>query len=234
MEAHDVTSEVDLGPDENSDPFAGVEADPLADPLVEAGVQQGSLQGDNPSELEPVAEEDPGPEEEPEPPSLVPDEERPADVPDEDEAPVAEADEPEHEAPEDPETPVAETPPGEESAVEPEEPKAEKPKRKTRKSSKKKDPDAEPAPAKRGYVILRAGAEPGIWQEAFERPNADSEEPFVLEHRNGTTALRAAYRMLSDAEKEPQDYVLVCVPRKLWNVKKVAGRVHKQTAISVG
>lgn len=231
MEAHDTTGN-------DVDPFEGIEPDPLADPmpdvLAEAGVEQGSLGGDNPSELEPVpdvpaqveelgAEVDAGPEEEPvPPPSLVPDEDEAA-------APVAEEESvlpPEE--PEVPETPVAESEPD----VAPEDPPevekipASRPKSKAKKPASKKDT------AIRGYVILREGAEPGQWQEAFQREDAD--EPYVLEARNGTTALRAAYRMLAEAETEPQDYTLVCIPRKLWNVKKVTGRVHKQTAISVG
>jgi hypothetical protein len=235
------------------DPFRDVPADPLAEANEELppGVLPGTLGGDNPSELEPVAGE-PQPDEilvDPEESSTdgdaitsIPEESKPIEVSDEQEAlPMDEEPEPVPEP--QPETPVEGSTAGEESAPQPEPPapeettpkgtkteaKSSKPKRKAKKSSGKKD-----TASVRGYVVLRAGENPGEWMEAFERPANNPDEPFVLEHRNGTTALRAAYRMLAEIEKEPQEFLLVCVPRKLWNPKLVQGRIHKQTAISIG
>lgn len=232
MEASETpaTSDVDLSNGGGDDPFAHVPPDPLADPDLPPGVQPGSLPGDNPSELEPLAEEGDEPLVEPTPEEILEEPEERDASPDEEDYPQGEGPVVPDEQPE-PETPVAGSDPKEKAAVapEPEEPKAPKRQRKAKKPKEKKA-----TASSRGYVILREGSEPGVWQEAFERPDPQEEEPFVLDHRNGTTALRAAYRMLSEAEEKPQEYVLVCVPRKLWNVKKVRGRVHKQTAIQVG
>ena len=242
MEAHEqATSDVDLGGEAADDPFKDVPPDPLADGDLPPGVIQGSLPGDNPSEMEPEAEAgDPEPEpgefmEEPEErDDLIPDEEEApaAEVPDDKPDALAEPEaEPETHPQPEPETPVAGSGSGEKSA---DPPKPEKPKAAKRQSKAKKGKGKKQSSQTREYVILRKGVEPGEWREAFERPDPDSDEPFVLESRNGTTALRAAYRLLSEAESEPQEYLLICVPRNMWQIKKVAGRVHRQTAISVG
>lgn len=229
-------ADIDLGGGSPADPFAeeNLPPDPLEGELP-PGVEQGSLGGDNPSEE---------PEEE-----VVPEEERDASQ-DEEEEPVGESsttgdditsippeDEPEEPEPiaaEEPATGVPDSPDGEKSASP--EPAAGEPKPEPQKPKRKKSAKKAATPGIRGYVILRVGADPGDWTEAFERPDPDDDEPFVLEARNGTSALRKAYRMLSEADEAeaPQEYLLVPVPKKLWNPKLVKGRVHRQEAISVG
>lgn len=244
MEAseHPVGTDVDLG--ENGatpDPFADIEPDPLADDLP-PGVVPGELPGENPSEMPPEGEEVPEGEAVSDDPLLSPedgeflqepDEERDASQDEEDE-PVGEAsasDEPEQAEEAEPLTPVEGSAVPETSQGEP-----EKPKRGSRRKggSGKKKARARADSTQRGYVILRAGDEPGTWLEAFERPDGSKDDPFVLFQRNSTAALRKAYRLLSESDEEPQSYTLAAVPEKLWNPKPVAGRVHKQTAISVG
>lgn len=254
MEAHDQpASDIDLGSGGAEDPFAHVPPDPLAEGDLPPGVQPGSLPGDNPSE-EPQPDEiladpeeqdtSPGDEEEypaAEEPQAEPEPERGVEThsddpgasgPTTDEEAPAETTEAETDEQPEPETPVARSD-AKEKAAEKSEP-TEKPKSSKRRGKAKKAKTKSETAATRGYVILRMGSETGEWNEAFERPDPDSEEPFVLESRNGTTALRSAYRLLSESEQEPQEYMLVCVPRNMWQVKKVAGRVHRQTAISVG
>lgn len=225
-------ADIDLGGAPAEDPFAeeNLPPDPLADGELPPGVEQGSLAGDNPSEE---------PEEE-----VVPDEERDASQ-DEDEEPVAAVEEPEPptsppadepdpiaaeaDEPDEPETPVAESEDGEASALEPEPPKPpSKPK------SRKKAAKATGKSITRGYVILRPGAEPGEWVEAFERPDPNEEAPFMVEARNSESAKRKAYRLLSEDLEGPQEYVLNPIPEKLWKPTRVSGRVHKQVAITVG
>lgn len=207
------------------DPFADVPPDPLAEEGLPPGVSAGSLPGENPSEAEDGGE----PIVEPEEGEFLPDPEA-----------ETEGEDLEDPAPEEPATGVEGSPAheaeheaeAEEAKAEPEEKKKET-RRKSRRSRKKKESSPAGASPIRGYVILMKGEAEGSWVEAFERPGPDRDRPFVVQQRNSTAALRKAYRLLSENEDEPQEFLLVSVPEKLWSPKLVAGRVHRQTAISV-
>lgn len=240
-----------------ADPTAGGEGEPLP-----PGVEQGTLAGDNPSqehpteepeEGEPLPPEDPVPaEEEPveapeeptEPaaevePSPDPEDEEQPESPSEevtplpDEEPEVEAEQPETEPQPEPETEVPdkeETTGASPSATE--DPEPEKPKRSRRRSSPKKGKDD------REYVVLKQTGK-RTWEEAFAQDakgehlkTGKKDEPTVVVARNGESALRRAYKLLADHDN-PSNYVLVATPSPYFRPKKVDGRVHKQTAISI-
>lgn len=246
-------------PDTEGDPFADVEPDPLAgteegEPLP-PGVEEGSLGGVNPSEeaarikaeeeaaaeglQDPEAElgmEEPEPEEgEPLPPAeAVPADEEPVEVPAEPGEPAAEEPAPEPEPEPEPETPPEEAPEAE-TPVEGKEAEAEEPKkpkgRSRKKGGGKKRAPANGAKGDREYVILKQVG-PMQWEEAFERTKKDT--PAILKARNGTVALRRAYHKLTEGQEEPADFTLVASPEAYFRPKPVNGRVHKQTAITIG
>lgn len=191
--------------------LGGEQEDPLDLP---PGVEYGELPGDNPSEMDPE-ERDASPDEE----------EYPAGEAALEEEAIAEADGASEEQGADleigvPESDVETTPEAEAATSPP-------PKKTKSKKGKKGETGI------RGYVILRpSSGEVGKWEEVFERSNPD--EPFKIMQRSATLALRTAYRLLTEDEAEPQEYELLPIPEGLWKPKKVQGRVHKQTAISVG
>jgi nucleotide-binding universal stress UspA family protein len=192
------------GAEKAPDPFEDIPANPNAG-LEEGELPPGVQQGHLPGDN--PSEEEPEPVAEEEEPTVLDEVEKVGAALEVPETEVEESEEPEKSA--------------EEAEVEAEEEQVAK-------------TEEAPVPAGvRGYVILREGAEPGEWIEAFDRPDPESDEPFVMMQRNGTAAVRKAYRMLSEGESDPQEYVLMPIPRKLFQPKRVAGRVHKQTAISV-
>jgi hypothetical protein len=221
MEANEQpTSDVDLGAEAPDDPFKEIPPDPLADEDLPPGVLPGKLEGDNPSEEDEEPQADPG--------EFLEEPDEPDDA-DEDPAPVEEP-EPEPEAEPEEETPKAEEIP--EPEPDKPEPKA-KPKTKAKSKAKKSKPSkTKKENGPREYMILREGAEAGQWHEAFQGEPVG--EPFFVEARNANLALKAAYELLSEAEQSPEEYMLICVPRSAWRVRKVAGQVRKQTSISIG
>lgn len=113
------------------------------------------------------------------------------------------------------------------AAAEPE-PKPAKRKRKPRKKKAEK--------GRRGYVILRLnlvrteGTVGGLgmpgWDEAFEREiphGEEGSEPVTIDTRSGEMALRNAYRKLTENGEASME--LVAIPAKLFNPKKVEGKV---------
>lgn len=154
-----------------------------------------------------------------------------ADVPPPDVPPAAEPDaEPEPPADDPPPAPPVESEPPAETpaAAEPEpEPKPAKRKRKPRKKKAEK--------GRRGYVILRLsdrtesvvdGPSYPIWVEAFQREiplGEEGSEPVTIDTRSGEMALRNAYRQLTENGEASME--LVAIPAKLFNPKKVEGKV---------
>lgn len=248
MEASETPPEsVDLGGEEaeETDPFADVPAEPIPteeETALPEGVEEGSLGGDNPSDVPP---EEPVPAEETEVPGAT---EPEVEVQEPEPEPEIEIEEPEpeaeHEVPAEPETPVEETeepdstPPLPDAAEgneqeEPDQPEAKpkpKPKRKRGKGKGKSKAKSGGGNEERGYVIV-VGNGKGMWTEAF--PSEEVGKPFILKARNGTIALRRAYRKLTEEDDSPGDYTLVAMPEVYFRPKKVAGRVHRQTAISI-
>lgn len=211
MDVEDRTEEpgtgIDLGGEAPGDAWDGAE-DPLAEGELPPGVELGELPGDNPSEEEEI----------------------PADPDDRDAAPDPDEEYPQAEAGEPDDVGVpAEPPEVEEAELAEAKEVEEKPKRKGRKKGKGKKSSSNNG--MRGYIILREGSRPGTWAEVFEREDPD--KPVTITQRNGKAALREAYRLLAAEESEPQSYKLLAIPETQWTLREVAGRVHKQTAISI-
>jgi hypothetical protein len=192
------------------DPLAGTDDTPPSEPATPVEGSGGSPLGGDPlgsdgAEVPPPAE---------------------APVPAEPEPPAAPAEEPPPAPPAEAET-AAETPP---AAAEPEPESKPAPAKRKRKPRKKK---AEKG--RRGYVVLRLsdrteavvdGTFYPIWVEAFEREipiGEDGSVPVTIDTRSGEMALRNAYRKLTENGEASME--LVAIPAKLFNPKKVEGKV---------
>lgn len=262
MEASETTPTPDpIETPATEDPFADVPADVTgAEEPLPPGVEQGTLGGDNPSQEHPTEEPEEG---EPLPPEEpVPADEEPVEAPEEptepaaevepspdpeddeqpeppseevvplpDEEPEVEAEQPEPEPQPEPETEVEGSEAKEKSAETSGQDKPDKPKRSRRSSPKKGKDDRE-------YVVLKQTGK-RTWEEAFAQDakgdhlkTGKKDEPTVVVARNGESALRRAYKLLADHDN-PSNYVLVATPSPYFRPKKVDGRVHKQTAISI-
>jgi hypothetical protein len=193
-------------PTPEPDPLAATDDTPPAEAATPVEGSGGSPLGGDPlgsdgADVSPPAAE---PDAEPEPPAAPPAEDPPL--------------------PANPPGDGGETP----AAAEPEpEPKPAKRKRKPRKKKAEK--------GRRGYVVLRLserteavvdGTFYPIWVEAFEREipiGDDGSEPVTIDTRSGEMALRNAYRKLTENGEATME--LVAIPAKLFNPKKVEGKV---------
>lgn len=218
------------------DPFAETPSDPLTDEGdLPPGVEPGSLGGENPTAEgeDEVAEPEPG--EFMEDPEELPAEGDEEDYPPEaeaDVAPVSEGDDIDETSDEEAGTTVEDSDPPSDDEPEADEPEADEPEAKPEAEAK---PEVEDEPTaedgRRGYVILKGSEQQGVWEEAFPRKGR-SKKPATLQARNGSAALRAAYRKLTDDGEG--DFVLVAVPAKLFNPKPVSGERMGGIAIKVG